>query len=110
MGTESGRGGAVVGGGQGGYYDGSDGTGAELLVHAKEWERKGESQLQGGHGAWLRWCTPSTTTPPLPAGRRMQGQEGWAHGEELARTHPPVAGAGLLERLGEPITLAYFRK
>ena len=71
--------------------DGSEGRESTLPVCAREWERKRGSQLQGGQGGWLRWCTPPA--PHSPAERRMQEPKGWAGREELTRMHPPSGEA-----------------
>lgn len=65
MGTEELREGGA------GTMDGSEGRESTLPVCAREWKRKGGSQLQGGHGGWLRWCTPPP--PPLPCREKDAG-------------------------------------
>lgn len=58
--------------------DGSEGRESTLPVCAREWERKRGSQLQGGHGGWLRWCSRPPPTPLQREGCRTQkgGQVG----------------------------------
>lgn len=58
-----------LGEGGGDTMDGSDGRESALPVCAREWERKGGSQLQGSR--WLAQVVHAAA-PDSPAERRMQ--------------------------------------
>lgn len=70
--------------------DGSDGRGERSPVCAGEWERKGEASCKGS--LWLAQVVHALA--PTPLQREGCGSpEGWAHGEELTRMHPPSGEA-----------------